>query len=219
MSPRILVAAVVVSPVLWGQAIPLDKAQARKDRNVRSETTSYRGRLALKVSDQAGDRDAVRLVLLPGTDLQDGAIEVEIAAEPGPGAAAEARGFAGIAFRLQGDGGNFECFYLRPTNGHADDQVRRNHSVQYIAEPDFPWYRLRKDFPERYESYVDLVPGEWTKVKIEVKGEKARLYVHDAAQPVLVVNDLKLGAAARGPIALWIGPGSVAHFADLRVTR
>ena len=98
-------------------------------------------------------------------------------------------------FASAADAAKYECFYLRPTNGRADDQVRRNHSTQYISYPDFPWQRLRKEFPEKYESYVDLVPGEWTKVKIEVRGDKARLYVHDAPQPVLVVNDLKQGKA------------------------
>jgi len=77
---------------------------------------------------------------------------------------------------------------------------------------------LRKEFPEKYESYVDLVPGKWTRVKIEVRGDKARLYVGGGQQPVLVVNDLKLGPR-QGQIALWVGPGTVAHFADLRISK
>src|SRR5215510_12763437 len=89
--------------------------------------------------------------------------------------------------------------------------------TQYISFPEFPWQRLRKEFPEKYESYVDLVPGEWTKVKIEVRGDKARLYVHGSSQPVLVVNDLKLGQS-KGQIALWVGPGTIAHFSNLRIS-
>jgi hypothetical protein len=42
-----------------------------------------------------------------------------------------ARGFAGIAFRVQPDLRTYDAFYLRPTNGRADDQVRRNHAAQY----------------------------------------------------------------------------------------
>ena len=57
---------------------------------------------------------------------------------------------------------------------------RRNHSVQYISFPEFPWYRLRKESPEKYETYADVVPGEWTKVRIEVKGNRARLFVGNA---------------------------------------
>jgi hypothetical protein len=141
-----------------------------------------------------------------------------VSGEPGPGAAQAARGFVGIAFRVASDQSKFECFYLRPTNGRADDQVRRNHSAQYISFPEFPWQKLRKEFPEKYESYVDLVPGEWTKVRIEVKAGKARLFVHGASQPTLIVNDLKLGET-NGAVALWIGPGTVAHFANVRVTQ
>jgi hypothetical protein len=70
--------------------------------------------------------------------------------------------------------------------------------------------------PEKYESYADLVPGEWTKVKIQVQGVKARLFVHGAEQPALVINDLKLGTA-RGAVALWIGPGTEGYFANLRI--
>jgi hypothetical protein len=123
----------------------------------------------------------------------------------------------GIAFRLQPDLKTYDAFYLRPTNGRAEDQVRRNHSAQYIAHPDWPWFRLRKEAPEKYESYVDLVPGAWTRVRIEVRGDKARLYVHGSEQPTLVVNDLKSGASAQGAIALWVGPGTVAHFRNLTV--
>lgn len=202
------------------QTIPLDKPAQMKPRNVKTEAANYQGRQALRVTDaappNAGDGD--RLLLLTGTDFQDGVIEVELAGEVAPNAVEGARGFVGVAFRVAPDVSRFECFYLRPTNGRADDQVRRNHSTQYISYPDFPWQRLRKEFPEKYESYVDLVPGAWTPVKIEVRGAQAKLYVHGATQPSLLVNDLKLGAA-KGAIGLWVGPGTVAHFANLRLTQ
>ncbi len=119
---------------------------------------------------------------------------------------------------MQKDAKTYDAFYLRPTNGRADDQVRRNHSTQYISNPAWPWPRLRKETPEKYEAFVDLGPGEWTKVTIEVRGEQARLFVHDQPQPTLVVNDLKTGVAGRGNVALWIGPGTIAHFRNLIVT-
>lgn len=65
---------------------------------------------------------------------------------------------------------------------------------------------------------MDLVPGEWTKIKIEVNGVKARLCVNDSPQPVLVVNDLKHGDS-EGAVALWIGMGTEAYFANLRILR
>jgi hypothetical protein len=204
--------------------IPLDDLNEMQPRNVKTEQVTYKGRKALRVTDAgpANVPDGIQLVILKKTEFQDGVIEIDLTGEPGPNAGTEARGFVGIAFRVNldtsKDAAKYECFYLRPTNGRADDQMRRNHSTQYISYPDFPWFRLRKEFPEKYESYVDLVPGEWTKVKIEVRGEKARLYVHDSPQPVLIVNDLKQGQS-QGQIALWVGAGTVAHFGNLRVSR
>jgi len=99
----------------------------------------------------------------------------------------------------------------------AADEDLPNHAAQYASHPDWPWFRLRKETPSRYESYVDLVPGEWTKIKIEVRGNQARLYVHGSEQPALIVNDVKSGAHAKGGVALWLEPGTVAHFRDLTV--
>ena len=61
------------------------------------------------------------------------------------------------------------------------------------------------------------MPGEWTKIKIEVRGDQARLYVHDQEQPTLIVNDVKTGAKAKGAVALWLDPGTVAHFRNLTI--
>jgi len=158
------------------------------------------------------------LALVQGPKFSSGTIEVELAGAPEATAGEGARGFVGIAFRVPEDRLTYDAFYLRPTNGRAADQERRNHSVQYISHPEWPWNRLRKETQERYESYVDLVPNEWTKIKIEVDGQRARLYVHGNEQPTLIVNDVKTGATASGRVALWLEPGTVAHFRNLTVT-
>jgi len=139
-----------------------------------------------------------------------------ISGAPRPGAAEGARGFIGIAFHVADDGSNFRSFYLRPTNGRTDDQLRRNHATQYVNMPAFPWYRLRKEEPGVYESYADLQPGVWTRMRVEVAGGKARLFVNGAEQPVLVINDLKPGVT-RGKVSLWIGLGTDAYFSDLTI--
>jgi len=207
------------SPVGQTQSIPLNSPDELKLVNVKAEAVTFKGRKALRVSEApSGIGNGEALGVLPKTDFQDGTIEVDLAGEPGPGAAEGARGFVGIAFRVAADQGRLECFYLRPTNGRAEDQLRRNHSTQYISVPGFPWELLRKDFPGKYESYVDILPGEWTKVKIEVRGDKARLYMNGAEQATLIVNDLKQGQT-RGAVALWIGDGTVAHFSNLRISK
>ncbi|HRD05996.1 MAG: hypothetical protein U0V54_09450 [Saprospiraceae bacterium] len=178
--------------------------------------TKYMGKKCVKVVDTGLDTSLKFVKLLP-THFKNGTIEVELSGKPGPNAYAGARGFVGLAFRIKEDNSTFECIYLRPGNSRVMDQARRNHSVQYISYPAYPWHKLRKETPEVYESYVDLIPGEWTRVKIVVKDEKARLYVHGQSQPTLVINDLKLGADQSGAIGLWIGPGTEAHFANLVV--
>jgi hypothetical protein len=205
------------------QSIDLKVPSVEFQHNVKAEKATYKGKPALRVTDGDARQQSFgefddRVLILPDTNFQDGEITLELAGSLLPNAPEGARGFVGLAFRLQGKAEKFEAFYLRPLNGRADDQVRRNHSAQYISHPDFPWQKLRKEFPEKYESYVDLVPHEWIKVRIVVRGTRAWLFVNGAEQATLIVNDLKLGATS-GALGFWIGPGTVAHFANLRVTK
>jgi hypothetical protein len=209
---------VAVTSAQAPKSYPLESAAGLRLHNVAAEAATLDGKKGLRLTLAAGGSPAgEQLAVIEGLELSSGVIEAEIAGAPGPGAAEGARGFVGIAFRLQADNKTYDAFYLRPTNGRAEDQERRNHAAQYISHPDWPWDRLRKETPSRYEAYVDLQPGVWTRVKIEVRGDRARLYVHGNEQPTLVVNDVKTGAGAKGAVALWLGPGTVAHFRNLTV--
>lgn len=165
----------------------------------------------------AGETEDQLAIVQGSAGFRNGTIELELSGAPGAGAAGGARGFVGVAFRVAADVTRFECLYLRPTNGRADDQLRRNHASQYISFPEYPWQRSRTETPGKYESYVDLMPGEWTKVKITVDGAKARLFVHGGPQPVLLVDDLK-HAVAPGAVGLWVGPGTEARFRNVVIT-
>ena len=218
--PRLQLLAAVFTLCLTAgaQPIPLDPATLTTVRVKVEKVASYKGRPAVRVIDAApaSATTDVRIALIPGVEFQDGVIELDVAGDvvehPIPGA----RGFAGVAFRVQPAAPSYEAFYLRPLNARAEDQLQRNHSVQYISTPEFPWERLRKETPGKYETYVDMRPGEWNHVRIEVHGVKARLSVNGAEQPTLVVNDLKHGVT-KGGLALWVGPSTVAHFANLKV--
>jgi hypothetical protein len=94
----------------------------------------------------------------------------------------------------------------------------RNHSVQYVSATGFDWYKLRRQWPWLYESYADLRPEVWTKVKIEVHGRSARLYVNGSDSPSLVVNGLK-GEDLQGGVALWGFAGEEAYFSNLKITH
>ncbi|BDU26203.1 hypothetical protein FLGSB24_29470 [Flavobacterium sp. GSB-24] len=181
------------------------------------EQVDYKGKKALQVQGLSNDEKT--LAILKDIDFHNGTIEASISGQTLASAGETARGFVGIAFRVSNDASKMEVFYLRPTNGRANDQVRRNHSTQYISVPGYPWEKLRKETPEKYEAYADMQPAEWIKIKIEIKDETAKLYVNGASQPTLIVSDLKQGKNLRGSIGLWVGPGTLAHFTDLKITK
>jgi hypothetical protein len=183
----------------------------------RAEAVVYRGQRAVHLQSRLGHEadDDSMLAIVPASDFKDGTIEIDVAGTPIP-QVPNARGFIGVAFRVQAHPDSFECLYIRPTNARCDDQPRRNHSVQYTCGPAFSFRRLRAESPETYEAYADMETGAWTHLRVEVAGTKARLYVNHASQPALIVNDLKLGDT-RGAIALWSHTFTDGYFANLRV--
>jgi 3-keto-disaccharide hydrolase len=204
----------------WAQQetkLPLDSAEGLQGVNGTAQAASYHGRRAVKLVPAAGQEntDGSMMAMVKGADFKDGTIELDVAGAPRAGAPADMRGFIGIAFRVQG-ANREETIYLRPTNARCDDQLRRNHTLQYASDPDYPWYRLRKENPGVYESYADMQAGEWTHIKVVVAGTKAQLYVNGADQPALIVNDLKLGDG-RGQIALWAHVTTEAYFSNLSI--
>ncbi len=185
---------------------------------VHVDTVQYRGRRAVHLrEDTVMSRREPTLGVLDGILLREGTVEAWVAGMPAAGAPAGARGFIGLAYHVQDDVDEHQAFYLRPTNGRAMDQLRRNHSTQYVAHPVWTWQRLRTEAPGVFESYVDLVPGEWTRMRIVVRDSIALLYVGDAPEPVLVIPDQR-STRRTGRVALWIGQGTDAYFADVRVT-
>jgi len=208
-SKLVLWASLALAPVISAQT-----PDRLTPHQVKLEQVDYMGKRAVKVVEVADIPNGEAYAIVKDAVFHNGDIEVELAGRPTGGAVATARGFIGIAFRIQS--GEFEYIYLRPTNGRADDQVRRNHSTQYSSHPKFSFAELRQEAPEKYESYVDLEVGVWTRYRISVDGAKARLYVNGSPQPCLIVNDLKRGDSTGG-VALWIGPGTEGYFTNLQI--
>lgn len=222
--------------VLWlipilsaGQALPssaskvtLDSTSTLALSNAGVRWVDYRGRRALKLVPLPGHEHAVNeemQAVLTESDFKDGTIEVELAGarRKGYSTAEDLSGFKGmigVSFRVHDD--TAERIYVRPENARLNNQLFRNRSTQYESTPEFSWQRLRDENPGAYESYVDLESGAWTKLRIEVSGTTARLYVNDAVHPCLIVTDLKHGAS-RGKVALWARVSTDAYFSDLRV--
>lgn len=200
-------------------AMPLTSTDGLEVVEGKADVGEHNGRRALQLLRSPTTRpDSSMLAILPASDFHDGTIEIDVSGAPLPGSDPSSRGFIGVSFRTRERGERAEYFYLRPTNARCDDQLRRNHTLQYVSTPDYPWERLRKENAGVYESYADMAPGEWTHMKIVVSGTKAQLYVNGASQPSLIVNDLKLGDS-RGPVGLWAHETTDAYFSNLKITR
>ena len=155
---------------------------------------------------------------LVGTNFKNGTIEVKVLSRLLPDAPEFARGFLGIAFRIDENNERFESLYIRPTNGRNENQLRRNRSTQYFSFPDYKFDRFRAESPGEYESYADMDLDEWIDLKVKVGGEHAELYVNNSKYPVLVVNDLKHGPDKKGAIGLWVEEGTEGFFKDLKIS-
>lgn len=104
-----------------GDVYPLESLESLDAVNVELRAETYLGRKSVHMveTQQAGGES---IALLADTEFENGTITVELAGRPRKDAAPNMRGFIGIAFRVQHeeDDWRYECFYLRPTNGRAD---------------------------------------------------------------------------------------------------
>jgi hypothetical protein len=208
----------MVSATLHAQKVELSEEYLQAV-DVSMSLERVRGKKAVRVVKDTAVKefDEPTFVKIKGVDFSSGTIEVKVLSRLLKSAPDYARGFIGVAFHINDSNSRFESIYLRPTNARAEDQVRRNHSIQYFAYPDYKFQRLRKEAPERYEAYADMTLDEWITMRIVVKGQQARLYLNNNRQPSLVVNDLKLGSSAAGAIGLWVDVGTEGYFSDLKI--
>lgn len=219
---RILILLITLFSVnqILGQQIELDRGNLIANK-VYMATGILDGKNMVRVVKDSTitEADEPTFVRIKNIDFKDGIIEVNVLSRLLPTASPTNRGFIGLAFRIDDTNSKFESIYIRPTNGRADDQVRRNHSTQYFSFPDYKFSRLRKEAPEKYESYADMGLNEWITMKIVVKGQQAKLFLNNNKQPSLVVNDLKLGASASGGIGLFVDVGTEGYFSGLKVYK
>ncbi len=209
----------LITEGIYAQLIKLVEGNLVANR-VYMSTQKFQGNTVVKVIKDSTikEADEPTFVRIKNIGFKDGTIEVNVLSRLLPTATPTDRGFIGLAFRINDNDSKFECIYIRPTNGRADDQLRRNHSIQYFSFPEYKFQRLRKESPEMYESYADMGLNEWIKMKIIVKGNQAKLFLNNNKQPSLIVNDLKHGADASGAIGFFVDVGTEGYFRDLKVT-
>jgi hypothetical protein len=204
---------------LPAQSISLDKVST-EPVNVFVTAEKLAGKKVIRVVKDSAVKafDEPTFVKIKGVDFKNGVIEVKVLSRLLKNAPEFARGFIGIAFRVNDSNTKYESIYIRPVNARVDDQVRRNHSIQYYAYPSYKFDRLRKESPEKYESYADMEMNTWITMRIEVQGQQAKLFLNKNKQPSLVVNDLKHGADLSGGIGLWVEVGTEGYFTDLKIS-
>lgn len=210
--------AALACPAAHAQSVRLGAAEFQPV-NVSASVAMLAGKDALRVVKDAAVKefDEPTFARLTGHQFRNGVIEVRVLSRLLKDAPDLARGFIGVAFRINDDNSKFESIYLRPTNARVDNQLRRNRAIQYFSYPDFKFERLRKEAAGEYESYADMGLDEWIDVRIEVRDSQAKLFLNGGTQPALVVTDLKHGPDAAGSVGLWVDVGTEGYFADLKV--
>ncbi|HXG98122.1 MAG TPA: family 16 glycoside hydrolase [Gemmatimonadales bacterium] len=210
MIPLLLLACLVQAPET------LDVTAVGKDPRwqVAGRTTAVvdtDGKRALRMIEVA---PLMGLVWLKDYDFANGTLEVDLLGRTQPLQGS----FLGVAFHVA-DAQTYEVVYFRPFNFRATDSTRHSHAVEYVAQPAFPWQKLRSEHPGQYEAAVIPEPDgdQWFHVRVVVERPKVSVFVNGAATPALVVNELS--DRTRGSVGLWAGDGSAGIFANLRVTR
>lgn len=198
--------------------------------NVIASVTSLRGEKVLKV-----ERDLTQLpfdlnklestvdeptyVKIKDFDFENGTIEVKVLSQiQNPSPFESAQGFIGIAFRIAENDSAFESIYLRPKVGRSDNQMFRNHTVQYYSYPHYKFDTLRKLAPGMYETTAPVNIDELIVMRIEVNGQTAELFINDAKYSTMIVDKMK-GNINKGTVALWVDIGTIGYFKDLKITK
>ncbi len=164
---------------------------------------------SLHLSRRQGDGMAI----IKEFDFDEGVIELEIKGENNPG-----KSFVGIAFNVQNDS-VYEAIYFRPFNFQSDEQIRREHSVQYIYHPNYSWRYLRTNHEGLYEAEYPRKPSPdtWFAVRVKIDAEKVWVYDQETNTELLSVERLTDQVSNR--IALWTGFNSKGGFRNLHIKQ
>jgi hypothetical protein len=213
ISASIRIAALAAMLALTAGAHPTTAASSRPALPGRE--TAYLGVPSVRLDGPQTDTETT--VAIEGAVLHAGTIEFDIAGEVQPGFSQAVRGFVGLAFNLSGPD-RYECVYLRVANGRASSQEQRNHALQYISHPEYPWRRLREEKVSQYESYADIGEREWIHVRLVIEPARVSAYINGAPRPALAVDRLPPEGPDTGRLALWAAVGSTAHYRNLVIT-
>lgn len=215
----------------FGQNLKFGK-QFFELHNVTGSIIDFQGKKVLKIERdlKALPFDANRLEatvdekhyarLVGLDDFENGTIEVKIYSQiQDPSPYSPAAGFIGLYYRIKEDDSEFESIYLRPKVGRINNQMARNHAVQYFSYPDFKFQTLRDKFPAgSYEGSAPIMLSEWITMRLEINGEMAEMFVNDLKYSSFIVNKM-LGKNKKGYVGLYVDIATTGYFKDLKVTK
>ena len=199
------------------QSYPLESATGLRLHNVAAEPATLDGKKGLRLTLAPGASPAgEQLAVVDGAEFTSGVIEAEIAGAPAASAAEGARGFVGIAFRLHRDRKRTTrstCVRPMVAPRIRSDETTRRSTSRIPSGRGTGCARRRRAGTSPTSTCCrgmdqDTHRGTWR--------PRAPLRPRQR-QPTLIVNDVKTGASAKGALALWLGPGTVAHFRNLTV--
>lgn len=167
--------------------------------------------------EKIGQADENTYIKLSDLNFHNGTVEVKVLSRLLPDAPEYSRGFIGLAFRINENNSRFESFYIRPTNGMINDPIRKNRAFQYFSYPKYTFSYFRDQGITDFEGPALIALNEWITLKIDIKDSKGIFYINDLKKTVLVVDDLKLGADARGSVGIFVDDGTEGYFKDLKI--
>jgi len=153
--------------------------------------------------DFMGRKAMMGTAVLTDVVFGDGVIEVDLAVTGG-------RSYPGINFRMVDDG-NCERFYIRSHRaGLYSDALQYTPVFNNVAG----WQLYAG---KGFTAASDIPVNQWFHVKIEVKGDQARVFLNQSSEPSLVIYDLKR-AVATGKIGLSGPMDGSAYFSNVSVS-
>ncbi|MBQ7704588.1 MAG: DUF1080 domain-containing protein [Selenomonadaceae bacterium] len=187
--------------------------------NVSAENFNLDNEKVLRVvkTEKLLDYDTNSIAKLKNSDFHNGTIEVKMLSRLLPDAPDYARGFIGIAFRINSDNSAFESFYIRPTNSNTSDPVRKAHGCQYFSFPKYTFAYFRENNITKYENQISQGLNEWVNLKAVVNDARADFYLNGVL--TLTVEDLKLGKDSRGAVGFFVDIGTEAFYKDLKIVQ
>ena len=159
------------------------------------------------------DKPSDGLAIIKNINFDGGTIAIDIKGEDVQG-----KSFVGVAFNIVNDS-TYEAVYFRPFNFRSNEQIRREHSVQYIYHPKNSWRYLRTNFEGQYEAEFPRQPhpDDWFSVQIKVDSKNVYVYDTETNTELLIVE--RLATQTSDKLGLWTGFNSKGAFKNLKIIR